>query len=324
MNWFGFPGTMGSPYHHYIIADPHIIPAEHEIYYSEKVLRLPCYQPNDRKRLVAACARRGDERAARRRFRLLLPQRHAEDHARDVRALDDDPAAGPGSVLWLLPAPARPMRACAAIAEQCGIARDRLVFAEKKANPEHLARYPLADLFLDTFPYGAHTTAADAMWMGVPVLTLPGRTFASRVCASLVRAAGIGDLVCPTTEAYVARAMELGRDPDLVAGMKRRMIAVRDTCLLFDTPQLVRHLEDLYRQMREDFKRGTLPCPDQANMDVYYGIGLELNLEGLEGVTDDVYRARYDEKLAIWGRVWPLMPDRRLWKDLNSAPMCAA
>ena len=71
-------------------------------------------------------------------------------------------------------------------------------------------------------------------------------------------------------------------------------------------------------------KRGTLPGPDQANMDVYYDIGLELNLEGLEGVTDDVYRARYDEKLAVWGRVSPLMPDRRLWKDLNSAPMCAA
>ena len=99
------------------------------------------------------------------------------------------------------------------MAEQCGISRDRLVFAEKKANPEHVARYALADIFLDTFPYDAHTTAADAMWMGVPVLTVPGRTFASRVCASLVRAAGMGDLVCSTTEVYVARAIELGRNP---------------------------------------------------------------------------------------------------------------
>ena len=325
VNWFGYPGSMGSPYHHYIIADPHIIPAEHEIYYSEKVMRLPCYQPNDRKRVVANvrparvderlpdhavvfCCLNGMQKITRRMFEAWMIV------LRQV----------PGSVLWLLTGTEETNARLQQMAEQCGISRDRLVFAEKKANPEHVARYALADIFLDTFPYGAHTTAADAMWMGVPVLTVPGRTFASRVCASLVRAAGMGDLVCSTTEVYVARAMELGRNPDLVAGMKRRMIAVRDSCLLFDTPQLVRHLEDLYRQMREDFKRGTLPCPDQANMDVYYDIGLELNLEGLEGVTDDVYRARYDEKLAIWGRVSPLMPDRRLWKNLNSAPMCAA
>ena len=108
--------------------------------------------------------------------------------------------------------------------------------------------------------------------------------------------------------------------------MKRRMIAVRDTCLLFDTPQLVRHLEDLYRQMREDFKRGTLPCPDQANMDVYYDIGLELRISrsrksGLR--TTSIARAT-TRSWPIWGRVSPPMPDRRLWKNLNSAPMCAA
>ena len=136
----------------------------------------------------------------------------------------------PGSVLWLLTGTDETNSRLQQMAEQRGIRRDRLVFAEKKPNPEHLARYPLADMFLDTFPYGAHTTAADAMWMGVPMLTVPGRSFASRVCASLVRAAGMGDLVCATAEAYVARAIELGRNPDLVAALKRRLIAARDTC----------------------------------------------------------------------------------------------
>ena len=325
VNWFGYPGSMGSPYHHYIIADPHIIPAEHEIYFSEKVMRLPCYQPNDRKRVVANVRpARADERLPDHAVVFCCLNGMQKITRRMFEAWMIVLRQVPGSVLWLLTGTEETNARLQQMAEQYGISRDRLVFAEKKANPEHVARYALADIFLDTFPYGAHTTAADAMWMGVPVLTVPGRTFASRVCASLVRAAGMGDLVCSTTEVYVARAIELGRNPDLVAAMKRRMIAVRDSCLLFDTPQLVRHLEDLYRQMREDFKRGALPCPDQANMDVYYDIGLDLNLEGLEGVADDVYRARYDEKLAIWGRVSPLMPDRRLWKDLNSAPMCAA
>jgi Glycosyl transferase family 41 len=194
-----------------------------------------------------------------------------------------------------------------------------LIFAEKKPNPEHLARYPLADMFLDTFPYGAHTTAADSMWMGVPVLTVPGRTFASRVCSSLVRAAGMADWVCPTTAAYIVRAIELGRNPKLLSAAKKRLSSARDTCLLFDTPQLVRHLEDLYRRMMKDFRQGSLPSPDLGHMDIYYDVGLELNLEGMEAVPDDVYRSRYEEKLAISRQAFPAMPESRFPKPLNSA-----
>ena len=173
------------------------------------------------------------------------------------------------------------MRACSRWRRQRGISPERLVFAEKKPNPEHLARYPLADLFLDTFPYGAHTTASDAMWMGVPILTLPGRSFASRVCASLVRAAGIGDLVCATPRKSTSRARSswARNRRSWWPPSKRQLVAGRDTCLLFDTPKLVRHLEDLYRQMWEDFKRGALPCPDLRNLDIYHDIGLELDLE---------------------------------------------
>ncbi len=101
------------------------------------------------------------------------------------------------------------------VAVDSGLAAERIVFAEKKANPEHLARYPLANLFLDSFPYGAHTTASDSMWMGVPILTFPGRSFAARVCADLVRAAGIGEMVCNNSaDDYVERAVAFGSDPD--------------------------------------------------------------------------------------------------------------
>src|SRR5262249_54340301 len=145
------------------------------------------------------------------------------------------------------------------LAAQHDVAPERLVFAPKMLNPEHLARYPLADLFLDSAPYGAHTTASDAMWMGVPVLTALGRGFAARVCGSLVRAAGVGELVCDTLDDYVVRAIELGRDPARVGRLKEKLRANRDSCVLFDTPGLTRRLEALYGEMWESYATGRLP-----------------------------------------------------------------
>ncbi len=163
-------------------------------------------------------------------------------------------------------------------------------------NPQHLARYPLADLFLDSMPYGAHTTAADSLWMNVPILTLPGRSFASRVCTSLIRAAGIGELECSSADDYVARAVELGQNREKLAAIKAKLAVSRDTCLLFDTPKLVGHLEDLYRQMWSDFKNGALPAPDLDNLDIYHDIGIELEIENTETLTDDAYAALYREQ----------------------------
>ena len=108
----------------------------------------------------------------------------------------------PDSVLWLLGAPEATSQRLRAYAAQHGVAGERVIFADKLAHAWHLARHRLADLFLDTLPYGAHTTASDALWMGVPVLTLSGRSFASRVCGSLVRAAGLPELVCSNAETY--------------------------------------------------------------------------------------------------------------------------
>ncbi|MES2711788.1 MAG: glycosyl transferase, partial [Pseudomonadota bacterium] len=240
VNWLGFAGTMGTPYHHYIIADPTIIPEGHEIYYTERVLRLPCYQPNDRARVVAETP----TRAA-----LGLPEdatvfcsfNGAQKITPFVFARWMEILRGvPGSVLWLLKGAEAVDTRQRALADAAGIDPARLIFAPFAPNAQHIARYALADLFLDTTPYGAHTTASDALWMGVPILTLPGRGFASRVCASLVRAAGIPSLVCATPEEYTARAIALGRDRLRLAMYRDQLLASRGTSLLFDTARFVR------------------------------------------------------------------------------------
>ena len=311
VNWFGFPGTMGSPYHHYLIADPYIVPDGHDHYYSEKVLRLPCYQPNDRKRPVAARPARKDEGLPEGAVVYCCLNGMQKITSAMFQAWMRILGQVPDSVLWLLGGPAPTNARLRLLAQQHGISGDRLIFAGKKPNPEHLARYPLADVFLDTHPYGAHTTAADAMWMGVPVLTVPGRSFASRVCASVVRAAGVGDLICPTTDVYVTRAIEFGRSREKVAAAKERLSKNRATCVLFDTPGLTRNLEGLFRQMWADFESGSLPVPDLTNLDVYCDLGSELNLENAGALTDDAYRARYAERLEDWHRTYPLPPDTR-------------
>ncbi len=316
VNWFGYPSTMGSPYHHYLIADEVIVPPKDEIYYSEKIVRLPCYQPNDRKRLVLS------ERPTRQQVGLPenafvfcclngMQKTTARTYERWLTILQRVPSA----VLWLLTSVAETDERLRKYAADRGVDPARIIFADKMPNAAHLARYPLGDLFLDTFPYGAHTTASDSMWMGVPILTLSGRTFASRVCASLVRAAGIGEMHCTTEQEVIERAVAFGNDPSTLAPIKQKLIAGRDTCLLFDTPKLVRHLEDAYRQMWADLIRGATPVPDLRNLDIYHEIGLGLDIEGSELLSDEAYFALYQEKLAEWHEVYPIGPDSRFWRD---------
>jgi predicted O-linked N-acetylglucosamine transferase (SPINDLY family) len=314
VNWLGFPGSMGSPYHQYIIADDWIIPVESEIYYSERVVRLPCYQPNDRKRIIAEhptramvglpedafvfCCFNGAQKFTRHHFNRWL----------------DILKRAPGGVLWLLEGEAETNQRLADYAQANGVARERLVFAPKLANPHHLARYALADLFLDTAPYGAHTTASDALWLGVPVLTLSGRGFAARVCGSLVRAAGLPELICETAEAYVDRAVALASNPAEVAALKAKLEANRSTCDLFNMNKLAASLEGLYLGMVKDHRKGRAPDPDLANLDVYFEVGAALDHEATEmgAVTD--YAGLYQAKLAERSRARPVAPDKRLWK----------
>jgi predicted O-linked N-acetylglucosamine transferase (SPINDLY family) len=324
VNWLGYPGSMGTPYHQYLIADDWIIPPDAEIYYSEKVVRLPCYQANDRKRVVPAerptragaglpedafvfCCFNSSNKISRFTFERWLTI------LRQV----------PGSVLWLLDTTEQTKARLGDFAEKNGVSRSRLIFAPRLPNAQHLARYPLADLFLDTTPYGAHTTASDALWMGVPVLTLSGRSFASRVCGSLVRAAGLADLVFSRSDDYVARAIDLAGNRAQIAAYKTALRAQRDTCKLFNMDLLVGCLENLYRGMCAEHQQRSVPQPDLTNLDSYFDAGIDHDHDRDEmlGIAD--YRGMYRAKLARIHLARPLPADRRLWRpdDIAAAEL---
>jgi hypothetical protein len=221
--------------------------------------------------------------------------------------------AVPGSVLWLLDAQPAVQERLRANATALGVEGARLIFAPRLKNSLHLARYPLADIFLDTAPYGAHTTASDALWMGVPVVTFSGRGFASRVCGSLVRAAGLPELVSESPREFVETAIALARDPARLRETRERLMKGRATCTLFDTDLLTRRLEGLYREMCLEAEGGALPRPDLTNLETYLDIGAGLPHEVEETSTiadlDGLYRA----ELAKRHMMRPAPADRRIW-----------
>ncbi len=319
VNWLGYPATMGTPYHHYIIADEFLVPKGDEIYFSEKVLRLPCYQPNDRNRIIS-------DRTPSRRDAGLPEDAVVYCSFNGAQKITphtwkrwmDILAAVPNSVLWQLSTIAATEDRLRAAAQQHGIDPARIIFAPKLHNPEHLARYPLADLFLDTSPYGAHTTASDALWMGVPIVTMAGRSFAARVCGSLATAAGIGELVCKTTEDYVALAIALGQDKMERDRYRTILAERRGSCALFDTERLVSSLEALYAEMWSDFANGRLPRPDMSNLDIYQRIGIALNSAETELQLVDDYRERYLGALAAEDALCLIREDDRVWQGTRT------
>ncbi|MCY1647107.1 N-acetylglucosamine transferase [Caulobacter sp. SL161] len=315
VNWLGYPGTMGSDYHHYIIGDPWIIPPEMELYYSEAVRRIPCYQPNDRRRIVASdvptrteaglpedsfvfCCFNGTQK--------ITP--HVFDRWMEILKRT------PGSVLWLLDSNPETNARLRDAAEARGVDRMRLVFAPKMPNAFHLARYRLADLFLDTTPYGAHTTASDALWMAVPVLTWSGRSFASRVCGSLVRSAGLPELVVDSAAAYVEKAVEIGSDRARAQALRATLEANRDTCVLFDMDLLADKLETLYGEMIAEYQAGLRPQPNLANLATYLAVGLALDRDEREAQDEPDLHDVYRRELARRHAVKAIAPDGRLWE----------
>ncbi|MBI3437763.1 MAG: N-acetylglucosamine transferase [Proteobacteria bacterium] len=299
VNWLGYPGTMGSPYHQFIVADDWTIPKDAEIYYSEQVLRLPCYQPNDRKRVVAPTTpTRAEARLPENAFVFCCFNAAHKITRFSFERWMEILCRTPDSVLWLLDYNTETNARLRAEAQSRGVEPSRLVFAPKIANAHHLARYPLADLFLDTVPYGAHTTASDALWMGVPLVTLSGRCFASRVCGSLLRAAGLPELICSSADVFVERAVALATtDRAALYSYRQRLIANRDTCTLFDIDGLARNLEQLYREMAALYERGEIPQPNLANLDAYFDIGARLDHDEIEiGALAD-YHGLYRQKL---------------------------
>lgn len=261
VNYLGYPGTMGAPYMDYILADRILIADDEREFYAEAVVHLPdCYQANDRMkpRVKSALPRtsfglpeNGFVFASFNNAYKVVP----EIFAVWMRLLN----AVEGSVLWQLQLDAAASRNLRIEAQKHGVAPERIAFAPFLPQTEHLARLSHADLFLDTLPVNAHTTASDALWCGVPVLTVKGRTFAGRVAASLLSAAGFPDLITQSLDEYEQKALAIAHDPGALAGLKARLAANRDTCPLFDTKRLTRHIETAYGIMDERRKMGLLP-----------------------------------------------------------------
>jgi predicted O-linked N-acetylglucosamine transferase (SPINDLY family) len=261
VNYLGYPGTMATNYIDYIIADPIIIPPESQKYYSEKVVYLPnSYQPNDRKREISKKIFTKEELDLPKEgfvfccfnsnFKITPPT--FDGWMRILKSVN-------GSVLWLLeenPIAAINLRK---EAQFRGVNSNRLIFAKRTNLSEHLARHRAADLFLDTLPYNAHTTASDALWAELPVLTCMGESFASRVAASLLNAIELPELITTTQEQYEALAIELATTPEKLRSIKQKLERNKLTTALFDTPRFTKHIEAAYKQMHERYQADLPP-----------------------------------------------------------------
>jgi predicted O-linked N-acetylglucosamine transferase (SPINDLY family) len=258
--WLGYPGSSGADFIDYIIGDPFVTPIEHAADFSEHIAQLPgCYQPNDRSRPLPPCPPRAE---------LGLPEDAIvlccfnQTYKLSPTMLDlwaRILAQAPQAVLWMLAwnphAKANLLRELA----RRGVGADRVYFAPKIGLAKHLARLRAADLFLDTWPCNAHTTASEALWAGVPVLTVPGRTFASRVGASLVAACGLPDLICQDEDHYVGLAAALCNESDTLAGLKAHLDTYRMELPLFDSERLAREFDALLLRMHERHLAGLPP-----------------------------------------------------------------
>ncbi|MDZ8223858.1 TIGR03032 family protein [Nostoc sp. ChiVER01] len=261
VSYLGYPGTMGADFIDYIISDPVVTPPEFADGFSEKLVTLPhSYQVNDHQQAIASTPVTRSQYGLPESGFVFCCFNHnykIEPQIFDVwmRIL----AAVPESVLWLLvrfPAAEDNLRR---EAEARGIDSDRLIFAQYHPKAEHLARHQLADLFLDTLYYNAYTTASDALWAGLPVLTCIGTTFSSRVGASLLRAVGLPDLITNNLEQYEQLAIHLGHSPTALQELRQRLAQNRTTYPLFDTSRFTRNLEQAYFAMWEIYATGNSP-----------------------------------------------------------------
>jgi len=261
VNYLGYPGTMSADYIDYLLADKTLVPQDAQQGYSEKIAYLPnSYQVNDRKRIIS-------EKVFT-RAELGLPGQgfvfcSFNNNYKVLPAIFQSwmriLKAVKGSVLFLYEDNAVAAKHLQEAAEKNGVSSSRIVFAKRMPLPEHLARHQMADLFIDTFPCNAHTTASDALWAGLPVLTLMGNSFASRVAASLLNAIGLSELITTNPQAYEALAIEFGNNPEKIIVLKQKLVNNRLTSPLFDTPQFTKDLEQVYLQMYQRYQADLAP-----------------------------------------------------------------
>ncbi len=260
VSYLGYLGTLGGDFMDYLIADPVLVPPEAREHYSEKIAYLPNYQVNDNKRVIA------DKVFTR--AELGLPQSGfvfccfnasykitPDVFASWMRIL----TAVPDSVLLLVAGSAVTERNLRREAASHGVSPQRLVFGGRVGPAEYLARYRAADLFLDTAPYNAGTTASDALWVGLPVLTCIGNSFAARIAASVLTAAGLPELIAKDRSQFERLAIELASRPERLEATRRKLADGRSSCALFDTPRITRNLENLYTRMYDRHLAGLPP-----------------------------------------------------------------
>jgi protein O-GlcNAc transferase len=260
VTWLGFPGSTGAPFIDYIVGDRIVTPLAAADHFSEKIAQLPhCYQPNDAARALPRASTRAEWGAPQ--GALLLCAFHQSYKISEevfdlwcelLRERSD-------AVLWLLRWNVNVQSTLTAAALARGIAPQRLLFAPIAPLADHLSRLACADLYLDAWPCNAHTTAGEALWAGVPVVTLKGETFAQRVAASLLHNVDQDEWVCSDRDSYRQRVLELAADPDRRASIRQHLHSQRGQSVLFDGAHFARDLERLYLRMWERATSGAAP-----------------------------------------------------------------
>jgi predicted O-linked N-acetylglucosamine transferase (SPINDLY family) len=262
VNWLGYPGTIGAEFIDYIIADSTIIPNSHRQFYIEKVVCLPnTYLVDDSKRVVSSrifsrneCGLPDDS------FVFCCFNNDYKFNAAVLDSWSNILHGAKQSVLWISENNPSFRNNIVVEFENRGVDANRIIFAKRiDLMADHLARYRLADLFLDTYPYNAHTTAIDSLKAGVPVLTLPGESFASRVAASLLKTIGLPELIASSPEKYEALAIDLASNPDKLGALKASLMAQRTTSPLFDTKGFTKNLEAAFLKMYERYQADLQP-----------------------------------------------------------------
>jgi predicted O-linked N-acetylglucosamine transferase (SPINDLY family) len=256
VSYLGYPGTMGANFIDYLIADNTLIPEASRQHYSEKIVYLPnSYQVNDSKRLISSRPfTRTEEGLPERGFVYCCFNSNYKITPRVFDIWMRILGRVEGSVIWLIEDNEWAGKNLRKEAARRGISPERLVFARHLPLAEHLARHSLADLFLDTYPCNAHTTASDALWAGLPVLTRAGETFASRVAASLLGAIDLPELITTTEAAYEALAIEFALNPERQQAIRKRLRQNRLTSPLFDISSFMKHIEAAYEAMYERYQ----------------------------------------------------------------------
>ncbi|HMH16528.1 MAG TPA: tetratricopeptide repeat protein [Burkholderiales bacterium] len=261
VSYMGYPGPMGAGFIDYILADEFVLPREHQAFYSEKVVTLPdCYLVNDSKRKISErTPTRGELGLPEKGFVFCCFNKNTKIQPLIFSIWARLLTQIPGSVLWLLEDNAGARQNLQREAQARGVDPGRLIFAPRIKTDEHLARHRVADLFLDTLPCNAHTTASDALWAGLPIVTCPGRTFAGRVAGSLLRAVGLPELIAQNLEEYEALALKLATNGQDLKELRAKLAGRRLSAPLFDTDRFRRHVESAYATMQDIRRRGEKP-----------------------------------------------------------------